>query len=219
MPTATEPELLIFKDWTFRLFMNHLKPARLLILLHGWRGDEKSMWIFTRGLLSKYTILAPRGPFSVAEGGFSWREIQPGAWGMASLEDLSSSVQSLISFVDDWSTSAGMDARQFDLMGFSQGAAMAYGLALLFPERVRRLAALSGFLPDHTEARLAQQLYGKWIFVTHGRNDELIPVEQARRAVALLKTVSARVTYCESDAGHKVSKECITGLKLFLGED
>lgn len=218
MPTATEPELLTFKDWTFRLFTNHLKPARLLILLHGWRGDEKSMWVFARGLLSKYTILAPRAPLSVAEGGFSWREIHPGTWGMASLEELSSSAQALISFVDDWSTSAGIDAGQFDLMGFSQGAAMAYGLALLFPERIRRLVALSGFLPEYAEARLAQRLSGKLIFVTHGRNDELIPVEQARRAVALLKAVRARVTYCESDAGHKVSKECIKELNIFLGE-
>ncbi len=177
------------------------------------------MWVFTRGLLSKYTILAPRAPFSVAEGGFSWREIHPGTWGMASLEDLSSSLQSLISFVDDWSTSAGMDARQFDLMGFSQGAAMAYGLALLFPERVRRLAALSGFLPECAEVRLVKKLSGKMIFVTHGRNDEMIPVEQACRAVARLRSVGARVTYCESDAGHKVSKECMAGLELFLGED
>ena len=176
------------------------------------------MWVFTRGLLSNYLILAPRAPFSVSNGGYSWRDIQPGTWGMATLEDLSSSVQALISFVDDWSTSAGIDARQFDLMGFSQGAAMAYSLALLFPERVRRLAALSGFLPEHAEARLAQRLSGKLIFVTHGRQDELIPVEQARRAVALIKADNAQVTYCESDAGHKVSKECLKELGLFLGK-
>jgi phospholipase/carboxylesterase len=177
------------------------------------------MWVFTRGISSTYTILAPRAPFPVAEGGFSWREIQPGTWGIASLEDLSSSAQALISFVDDWSTSAEIDARQFDLMGFSQGAAMVLSTALLFPARVRRLAALSGFLPEKADAHLGmQQLAGKSIFIAHGRNDELIPVDQARNAVALLQAAGARVTYCESDAGHKVSKECLKDLQVFLRE-
>jgi phospholipase/carboxylesterase len=182
-------------------------------------GDENSMWVFTRGISSTYTILAPRAPFPVVEGGFSWREIQPGTWGMASLEDLSSSVQALISFVDDWSASTGIDARQFDLMGFSQGAAMILSTSLLFPARVRRLAALSGFLPEETDAHHGmQQLSGKSIFVAHGRNDELIPVEQARKAVALLRAAGAQVTYCESDASHKVSKECLKDLEVFLRE-
>jgi phospholipase/carboxylesterase len=217
--TAIEPQLLIFKNWIFRLLLNNEQPGKLLILLHGWMGDENSMWVFTSGLSSKYTILAPRAPFSVAEGGYSWREIQPGTWGKASLEELGPSVQVLISFVNDWSTSAGMDARQFDLMGFSQGAALAYSLTLLYPERVRRLMALSGFIPEHAKANLANQLSGKMIFVAHGRHDEMVPVEQARKAVAMLNASGAQVTYCESDASHKVSKECMKELDIFLRWD
>jgi phospholipase/carboxylesterase len=219
VPIATEPQLLTFKDWTFRLRAAQAKPDRLLILIHGWMGDEKSMWVLAQDISLKYTIFAPRGPFPVAEGGYSWRQIRPGTWGMSSLDDLHSLADALLAFVDDWSASAMIQAGQFDLMGFSQGAAMAYTLTMLHPERVRRLAALSGFIPENADAYLtAQRLSGKPIFVTHGRNDDLIPVEQARNAVEVLRKAGAQVTYCESDAGHKVSRECLKEMELFLGE-
>jgi phospholipase/carboxylesterase len=218
VPTATEPELLAFKGWPFRLQASHTELGRLLILLHGWMGDENSMWMLARRMSPDYTILAPRGLFPVAEGGYSWRQIIPGTWGMASLEELRPSAEALLAFVDDWSTSAGINSGQFDLMGFSQGAAMAYTLAFLYPQQVRRLAALSGFIPEAGEAVLAtQQFSGKPVFIAHGRQDKLIPVEQARRAAMLLKVAGAQVTYCESDAGHKVGKDCLRGMEIFLG--
>jgi phospholipase/carboxylesterase len=217
--TVIEPQLLTFRDWTFRLRMTQMTPIRLLILIHGWMGDEDSMWVLTQKLSSKYTILAPRGPFPVPEGGYSWRKIKPGTWGMASLEDLLPSAEALLAFVDEWSTSEGVDAGQFDLMGFSQGAAMAFALTLLHPERVRRLAALSGFVPENGEALLsAHQLSGKPVFISHGRQDNLIPVEQARSAVRLFEGAGSKVTYCESDASHRVGKERLKVMEMFLGE-
>lgn len=106
-----------------------------------------------------------------------------------------------------------------DLMGFSQGAAMTYTVALLYPERVRRLAVLSGFIPEGGEDLVTPQRFsGKAVFITHGRKDEMIPVQRAREAVARLKGCGAQGVYCESDVGHKVSKECIKKLELFFGQ-
>jgi phospholipase/carboxylesterase len=219
VPTAIEPEILTFKDWTFRLRRAQARPERLLILLHGWMGDENSMGVLAHNLTPSYTILSPRAPFKAPEGGYSWREIKPGTWGMASLEDLQPAAEALLAFVDEWSIMAGMNPLQFDLMGFSQGAALAYSLILLHPERVRRLAALAGFIPGGGEAWLSPQRFaGKAVFVSHGRQDDMVPVDQARRAVALLKEAGAQVSYCESDSAHKISKECLRAMEKFLGE-
>ena len=190
MPTATEPQLLTSHGWIFRLRGAQTKPGRLLILIHGWMGDENSMWVLARNLSPNYEIIAPRGHFPVAKGGYSWREIRSGTWGMSSLDDLRPAAEALLAFVENYSISGGIDDGQFDLMGFSQGAAMVYTLALLCPERIRRMAVLSG----------------------------LIPVDGARRAATLLRMAGAKITYCESDAGHKVSKECLTEMEVFLGE-
>ena len=219
MPTATDPQLLTFKNWTYRLRMPRAKPKCILVAIHGWMGDENSIWVLARNLSPEIAILAPRGPFAVPEGGYSWREIKPGTWGNASVEDLHPAADGLLAFLDDWAASAKVEANQFDLMGFSQGAAMSYTLALLYPQRIRLLAALSGFIPEGGEALLARhRLTGKPVFVSHGRQDDLIPIDQARKAVTQLEKAAALVTYCESDAGHKVSKECLTGMEMFFGK-
>jgi phospholipase/carboxylesterase len=207
------------KDWTFRLRRAQTKPGHLLILIHGWMGDENSMWTLANKILPVYEILAPRAPIPVAEGGYSWRKIRPGTMGNSSFDDLRPTADSLLAFVKDYSTSTGIDAEQFDLMGFSQGAAMVYALAILHPDRIRRMVALSGFIPENAEGLLfSDRFSGKPIFISHGRKDELIHVEQARRAVKLLREAGAQVNYCESDAGHKVSTGCLKEMEIFLGE-
>ena len=219
MPTATDPQLLTYKNWTYRLRMPQAKPKCTHVLIHGWRGDENSMWVLARNLPPEIAILAPRGPFPVPEGGYSWREIKPGTWGNASMEDLHPAAEALLAFVDDLAASIGAEGNQFDLMGFSQGAAMSYTLALLYPQRIRQLAALSGFIPEGGLALLnSNRLSGKPVFVSHGRQDDLIPVEQSRMAVAQLKLAGALVTYCESDTGHKVGKDCLKEMEMFFGK-
>ncbi len=123
----------------------------------------------------------------------------------------------LIGFLDGWSASAGLEVREMDVMGFSQGAALAYVLAGLFPERVGALAALSGFIPSGAEAVLAAgALDGKVAFVAHGRQDDMVPIERARRAAAQLRAAGAQVTFCETDGGHKVSRECLRSMEAFF---
>jgi phospholipase/carboxylesterase len=220
VPTVTDPQLLTFDHWSFRLKMPPGQPKRLLLLLHGWMGDENSMGVLAHNLSSEIAILAPRGIFATPEGGYSWREIRPGTWGQASLEDFRPAADALIAFLDGWAASIGLDVSQYDLMGFSQGAALAYTLALLYPRRIGRVAALSGFIPEGGQALLAGlSLSGKPVFVSHGRQDEMIPVEQSRTAVAQLQQAGASVTYCESDAGHKVSKDCLKSLEMFFGKE
>lgn len=218
MPTQTDSQLHTFDGWTFRLRPALDEPARLFLLLHGWKGDETSMWVFASLLPDCYTALAPRALYVEPTGGYTWRKIPPGKWGLPALDDLRPAADALVKFVDDWTASTGLDGRQFDVAGFSQGAALTYTLALLHPERVGRFAALSGFLPAGAEDRLAA-LAGKRVFVAHGRQDDLIPVERARQAVALLEAAGVRVTFCESDGGHRVGKECFKGMKTFWSRE
>ncbi len=62
MPTATDTKLISFDDWTLRVHPSQSANPRLLVLIHGWTGDENSMWIFTRRLSPDYWMIAPRAP-------------------------------------------------------------------------------------------------------------------------------------------------------------
>jgi phospholipase/carboxylesterase len=218
VPTVTDPQIHILGNWTYRLRVPQTQPKSILVLLHGWMGDENSMGVLARNLSPEIAILAPRGIFAVPQGGYSWRVIKPGTWGMASIEEFRPAADGLVTFLDEWAASVGLNGNQFDLMGFSQGAAFSYTLTLLYPQRIRRLVALSGFIPQGGPALLNTESFsGKPVFVSHGRQDDVIPVEQSRQAVAQLEQTGALVTYCESDAGHKVSKECLREMEMFLG--
>jgi phospholipase/carboxylesterase len=213
-----DAELREFRGWTFRFRPASAAPSRFLILLHGWTGDENSMWVFARKLPQQIAVLAPRGLYAAPEGGYTWREIRQVTQGLPGLDDFRPPAEALISFIDDWSHEVGISSKQIDLIGFSQGAALTFALALLYPERIRGLAALSGFMPEGAEYLLARHvLEGKSIFIAHGKQDDMVPVEQARRAVALLEVSGALVTYCETEGGHKVSADCYSRMADIFG--
>jgi len=176
------------------------------------------MWVFARRLPAGYAILAPRAPLAASPGGYSWRELPDGSWGFPSVRDFEPACRGLIELVDTWSASTGGNADCFDVIGFSQGAALGIALALLHPQRVRALGVLAGFLPDGAEPLLERRpLAGMPVFVAHGTLDERVPVERARRAVRELEQAGAVVTYCEAETGHKVSKECLNALEASFG--
>lgn len=219
MQTAPNTDLIEFEDWTLRIRKTDHPSPRLLLMLHGFTGDENSMWVFARDLPSHYWIVAPRALHVAEPGGYSWRPPQDGTFGRPSLEQLRPAAEALIRLVDAYQLSAQIDARVFDLMGFSQGAAMSNLLAFLYPERIRKTGILAGFVPSGLDELVSKRpLTGKPFFVAHGTKDEMVPVERARASIEILEQAGAQVTYCEDEVGHKVSLTCLRALKDFLGE-
>lgn len=123
----------------------------------------------------------------------------------------------LMTAFQQWAEGTSAPVETFDVMGFSQGAAMAYALAAFYPQRVHSVIALAGFLPaeDPLPDRYTD-LKDKKIYVAHGSKDNVIPVSMAQEAVRALKVAGAEVVYCESDVGHKLSAPCLRGLTEFI---
>ena len=219
MQIETNTTLLDQFGWTFRVSPSLDDPSRVLLLLHGWTGDENSMWTFTQNLSSSYSIIAPRAPYSAPpdKGGYSWRELKPGTWGSPTLEELSLAADALVSLVDDWSASLSLASPTFDMVGFSQGGALAATLVALHPARVGKVAVLSGFVPSGVERLLHPGLLEDIrFFWSHGTKDELISIERGRASIEFLENAGAEVQFCLAEIGHRVSKECWRSLATFL---
>ncbi len=172
-----------------------------IVMLHGLTGDESVMWTFQSALPSDRTIAAPRAPFESPLGGYSW------------VEDLSSGVRdygpssrALAGLVDELGQGRPI------LVGFSQGAGLAFAACALRAVDPVAIVALSGFLPPLDLAAM----HGRPIYWAHGLRDERVPIERARGDVARLRSAGASVELCESDVGHKVSVDCLRGLRTWL---
>lgn len=188
-------------------------PFPVLLMLHGWTGDENSMWIFTSRLPKNALLIAPRGTVSAVGGGYSWypKLNRTLPW----FDDFLTAGEQLFETVTINNFPTG-DFSAVHLVGFSQGAALACTMSILYPERIASLAGLSGFLPDGSSAWLSPgRLIGLPVFLAHGTLDERVPVARARNAAAQLEQAGAQVTYCEDDVGHKLSAKCFHGLEAF----
>jgi phospholipase/carboxylesterase len=209
--------LEVFDNWTLRVHHPARTPARLLLMLHGWTGDENSMWVFVRNFPDDYLLLAPRGPYLAPDRGYSWRMSRPDSFARPGLEDLRESAEALVNLVDTYAARNQVDANQFDVLGFSQGAALSNVLTCLFPQRIHKTGILAGFMPSGMDEIIARRpLLGKQIFVSHGTQDNMVPIDRALASISLLEQAGAHITYCEAEVGHKVSSYCVQGLETFF---
>ena len=209
-----ESNLTTFENWTLRVRPGTGK--RILLLLHGWTGDQDSMSIFIRNFPSDCWIVLPRAPFATKPKGYSWRAPAPqGTW--PTIELFRPSVKLLIDFLDHWAAANNLDASLVDVAGFSQGAALTFTIGALFPDRVRKMGILAGFVPEGAESILkSNSMTGKNIFISHGTQDEMVPIARAYETIKILENAGATVHFCQSDVGHKLSAECLKALEAYL---
>lgn len=213
-----ETELIQVDGWVYRQRIPAQPgPYPLILMLHGWTGDENAMWIFASRLPRTALLAAPRGLYSTPLGGYGWHAHKAQAW--PQVDDFQPAIQALLEFLTPLRFPQADFSRLY-LLGFSQGAALAGAFTLLYPERVCALAGLAGFLPEgvSTLAFDKRQMQNKPVFLAHGTRDELVPVAKARQTVAFLDEAGAQVTYCEDEVGHKLSAACFRSLQAFFEE-
>lgn len=215
MPTGIETLTTFERGWIFRHRPARIfPPARVILLIHGWTGNEMSMEIFGRELPDDSLLFYPRGPVSSPESGYGW--IDAPQVSKDTMEDFSGPANNLMAEVDYRLQDLGLPQIPLSLVGFSQGAALAYTLLFLYPERINRMAALAGYLPILASGIQSPDFKDKPVFIAHGTRDETIPVEMARSAVDFFRNAEAEVTYCESNTSHKLALPCFQDLRDFL---
>jgi len=104
------------------------------------------------------------------------------------------------------------------LLGFSQGAGIAVGVALLRPDLAAGVLSFSGVaraLEDQDHAPM-EKLRGFPVFAAHGLDDPLLPIELGRDLRATLEALGLDVEWHEYPMEHMVIPEEIEDARRWL---
>lgn len=103
------------------------------------------------------------------------------------------------------------------LAGFSQGAMLSLDVALQADPPVDRVAVLSGvMLADSLGALEMQRINKPRIFMSHGRQDTVLPFVAAERAYQMLEGRRYSVEFHAFDGGHQIPSSVSEALTKFI---
>ncbi len=192
-------------------------PHPTIVMIHGHLGNEEVMWIFRQTLPEDWLVVAPRAIVDDGDGRYSWHPRQQDEW--PSLKAFDTAVDTLLEFLDALPNLYNADPHQIYLMGFSQGAAASFSLAIREPERVQGIASLVGFMPLGVEEAIeTARLADLPVFMAVGTEDERIPLEVARECGKAVRAAGAYLEYREYDTGHKLNGNGMRKLKSWWVE-
>src|SRR6202162_347690 len=162
--------------------------GRTLVLLHGTGGTESDLLALGRALDTGAALLAPRG--KVLENGMPrfFRRLPEGVFDE---KDLIYRTHELADFIQVAAERYGFDQSKSVAVGYSNGANIAGSILLLRPDTFQGAALLRAMVPL-IPADLPE-LKGAPVLVAAGNFDPIVPVENAREHVTLIRRSGADV--------------------------
>ena len=200
-------------------------PEAAVIVLHGLGADGNDFvpvaQMLDPGVTVRYVFPhAPQIPVPINNGYVmrAWYDIRHGD--LTQREDEAGLRQSreAIDALIEREIARGIPASRIVLMGFSQGCAMTLLTGLRQSHTLAGLIGLSGYLPlpATTEAERNPANQQTPIFLAHGTEDPVVPIERARASRELLQSLGYHVTWHDYPIPHSVSPEEIADINAFL---
>jgi len=194
--------------------------APLLIMCHGYGSDENDLFSFAQELPEELFIISVRAPYPIQPYGNAWYAINFDAnqnkWN--DVEQAKASRDKISNFIDEACAEYPVDNNNVTLLGFSQGTILSYAVALTYPEKVKNIIALSGYLSeDMLPENLKDKDYSNLDFYcSHGSVDQVIPADWARKAPKFLTELNIKNTYSEFPIGHGVAPQNFYDFRSWL---
>lgn len=194
--------------------------APLLIMLHGYGSDENDLFSFASELPEELFIISAKAPYTMQPFGNAWYAInfdaEKGKW--SDNEQAIVSRDLIAKFIDEVTGHYPVNSNNVTLLGFSQGTILSYAVALTYPQKVKNIIALSGYInadiiPEELNKTNLSHLD---FYCSHGSVDQVIPVEWARQSPKALDLLDIKHQYSEFPVGHGVAPQNFYELRSWL---
>ncbi|MAZ29442.1 MAG: phospholipase [Cytophagaceae bacterium] len=201
--------------------VNSEEKPPLMLLLHGYGSNEEDLFSFASELPGKYFVISARAPRPMQPYGNAWYSIYwdeapAGKW--SDDEEAIESRDLIHKFIDEAIRAYNLEDGNVTLLGFSQGTILSYAVALTYPEKIKDVVALSGYVNEAIiDVKKDKLAYAKLnIFCSHGSVDQVIPVEAARKAPPYLEKLGIHTELREYPVGHGVHPQNFHDAKQWL---
>lgn len=196
--------------------------APLLIMCHGYGSDENDLFSFASELPEELFIISLQAPYRLQPYGHAWYAInfdaEQGKWN--DNEQGRASRDLIAECIDEACKLYPVNPDNVTLLGFSQGSILSYAVALTYPQKVRQVVALSGYINKDIlpESINPEDLKHLDFYCSHGSVDQVIPVEWARQTPPFLENLNLKYKYSEFPVGHGVAPQNFFEFKDWLVE-
>jgi phospholipase/carboxylesterase len=196
------------------------KNSPAIIMLHGFGSDENDLFSFASELPDSYHIISLKAPIPMQPFGNAWYNIYfDNANGKFNDDEQAVLSRDLIAAcIDEVVQLYKVDKNKITLLGFSQGTILSFAVALSYPEKVKNVIGLSGYIhePMLKKGYTNNDFSQLHVYSSHGSEDQVIPVEWARKTKPFLTKLNIDCTYSEFPVGHGVAPQNFYELKAWL---
>lgn len=184
------------------IFIEGTNPKRVLILLHGTGGNEHDLINVGNLIDSTASILGVRG--NVLEGGMP-RYFRRLAEGVFDEEDLFFRAEQLHLFLKDALLHYAPNSELVTAIGYSNGANIAATLLMKHEKIMDRSILFHAMVPYRNQP--VQKLTNAQIFIGAGLNDPIIPKNETKELIDVLRANGADVQDYWYNNGHQLTIE------------
>lgn len=204
----------------FRPASGELENPPAIVMLHGFGSDENDLFSFADELPEKYAIISLKAPIRMEPFGNAWYNIYfDNSQGKFSDDEQAiTSRDMVLKCIDESIEKYKVAIDNITLLGFSQGTILSFAVALSFPEKVRNIIGLSGYINKNIlKSGFEKNDFSNLnVYTSHGSVDQVIPVQWARKTKPFLESLNIKCSYSEFPVGHGVSPQNFSELKAWL---
>ena len=193
----------------------------LLVLMHGVGSNEQDLFGLAQYVPPQYHVISLRAPYTLGPGSYAWFQfsIEPNGTRRIHVQQEAASRAAIAQVVPQLNQRLGVPPERTVLGGFSQGGIMALSLLRTQPELMHAALVMhSRLLPEVDGlAAPAAALQGKHLWVSHGLQDQVIPLSNAHAIRDQLGQTPVKLSYHEYPGAHEIRPAELQGVMGWLG--
>ena len=180
----------------------------LLVLMHGVGSNEQDLFGLAPQIPERFHVLSLRAPFRMGPGSHAWFDfsIEPSGERTINEAQEAQSRTLVAQTVESAAAQLGIPPDRVVVGGFSQGGIMALSLLLSRPELMRAALVWHSRLLAQIVPHIApaDAFHGKHLWLSHGTQDNVIPLAAAQSIRRQVQTLPLRLSYEEFNSAHEI---------------